>query len=109
MQKVDYLRRDFVLRYVEKQHELNQVFESEAAYTCFWEGVNDREGDLPPEEVQPVKHSSWEYTTYPITDWDGISRGARVGYVCKSCGNGEPEKKRYCGGCGARMDAKKLR
>lgn len=59
--------------------------------------------DIPAADVKPVKYSSWEYRTYPIVDRDGVARRCMRGYVCKACGHGEPEEKRFCGGCGAEM------
>lgn len=60
-------------------------------------------GIIPTADVKPVKYSSWEYRTYPIVDRDGVARRCMTGYVCKACGHGEPEEKRFCGGCGAEM------
>lgn len=59
--------------------------------------------DIELADVKPVKYSSWEYRTYPIFDRDGVARRCMRGYGCKACGHGEPEKKRFCGGCGAEM------
>lgn len=59
--------------------------------------------NMPAADVKPVKYSSWEYRTYPIVDRDGVARRCMRGYVCKACGHGEPEEKRFCGGCGAEM------
>ena len=74
------------------------------------DGVRDEYDDVlnvickqPAADVNPVKYSSWEYCTYPIVDRDGTARRCKKGYVCKACGHGEPEEKRFCGGCGAEM------
>ena len=72
------------------------------AETGAWETQN-RVRELPAADVKPVKYSSWEYRTYPIVDRDGVARRCMRGYVCKACGHGEPEEKRFCGGCGAEM------
>ena len=56
---IDLISRDAILAYTEKQHKLNKVFESDDAYICFWEGINDREGDLKAKDVPPVKHGHW--------------------------------------------------
>ena len=76
---------------------------------CAYSDIQDVCGvisDMPVADVQPVKYSSWEYCTYPIVGRDGVARSCMRGYVCKACGHGEPEEKRFCGGCGADMQIK---
>ena len=79
----------------------------------YYYGANDEYADVrliihkqPTADVKPVKYSSWECCTYPIVDRDGVARRCMRGYVCKACGHGEPEEKRFCGGCGADMRIK---
>ena len=70
------------------------------------DGLSSVLDDIQNADVKPVKYSNWEYRTYPIVDRDGVARSCMRGYVCKACGHGEPEEKRFCGGCGADMRTK---
>ena len=54
----DYISRDDVLKAIDYQHEVNNVFESEAAYVQMWETINDDRG-IKAADVQPVKHGRW--------------------------------------------------
>jgi hypothetical protein len=54
MKMADYISRDDVLKAIDYQHEVNHVFESEAAYVHMWETINDDIG-IKSADVQPVK------------------------------------------------------
>ena len=95
----DLISRDAVLAYTEKQHKLNKVFESEDAYICFWEGINDREGELKAKDVPPVKRGHWIECYTDSHHYSGI---------CSVCGkasirnlNDKPYE--YCPRCRADM------
>lgn len=49
----DYISRDDVLKAIDYQHEVNNVFESEAAYVQMWETINDDRG-IKAANVQPI-------------------------------------------------------
>jgi hypothetical protein len=91
----DYISRDDVLKAIDYQHEVNHVFESEAAYVHMWETINDDIG-IKSADVQPVKHGRWE---------DCEIRGS-LAMRCSVCGNdsGVLYNYAYCPSCGARMD-----
>lgn len=59
----DYIIRDDVLKAIDYQHEVNNVFESEAAYVQMWETINDDIG-IKSADVQPVKRGHWESSQY---------------------------------------------
>lgn len=58
----DYISRDDVLKAIDYQHEVNNVFESEAAYVQMWETINDDNG-IKAVDVQPVKRGRWFHLT----------------------------------------------
>ena len=89
------MHNDKVCHYADERYE-NVVY----ATAC---RISDVVANMPAADVKQVKYSSWEYRTYPIVDRDGVARRCMRGYVCKACGHGEPEEKRFCGGCGAEM------
>jgi hypothetical protein len=91
----DYISRDDVLKAIDYQHEVNHVFESEAAYVHMWETINDDIG-IKSADVQPVEHGRWE---------DCEIRGS-LAMRCSVCGNdsGVLYNYAYCPNCGARMD-----
>jgi hypothetical protein len=98
----EYISRDDVLKAIDYQHEVNNVFESEAAYVQMWETINDDIG-IKAADVQPVKHGKW------IIDNDY--------YTCSRCNHQYLKDKilsmtiypsggipYYCPCCGSRMD-----
>lgn len=101
----DYISRDDVLKAIDYQHEVNNVFESEAAYVQMWETINDDMG-IKSADVQPVKHGYWE----EISDYGGWGD---THYRCSVCGeewyleDGKPKDNNmnFCPRCGAKMDA----
>ncbi len=63
----DYISRDDVLKAIDYQHEVNHVFESEAAYVHMWETIND-DITIKAAEVQPV--DSWIAVTEKLPEID---------------------------------------
>lgn len=98
---MDYISRDDVLKAIDYQHEVNNVFESEAAYVQMWETINDDIG-IKSADVQPVRRGQWKYYK---------NNGIIDTYICTNCENKvemaidiEPSSFCYCPKCGARMD-----
>lgn len=80
----EYIKREDALRYAQ------------------WEGAYKVEQyieELPPEDVQPVKHGRWI--------WDSNAPHREHGaYKCSNCGCHSDFEENYCYNCGARMDLK---
>lgn len=93
--KDDYISKLEAVRILQKAYAEGRIKSKD--------GLSSVLNDIQNADVKLVKYSSWEYRTYPIVDRDGVARRCMRGYVCKACGHGEPEEKRFCGGCGAEM------
>ena len=65
---MDYISRDDVLKAIDYQHEVNNVFESEAAYVQMWETINDDIG-IKSADVQPVDR--WISVDEALPEKDG--------------------------------------
>ena len=94
----DYISRDDVLKAIDYQHEVNNVFESEAAYVQMWETINDDIG-IKSAHVQPVKHGYWEEEEPRVLKCSICGEYAPMNYLGQNCIDS-----RYCPWCGARMD-----
>lgn len=99
----DYISRDDVLKAIDYQHEVNNVFESEAAYVQMWETINDDMG-IKSADVQPVRHGRW-IDIHEYCKMNGyIPSGVAVYYWCSECMKEEEKTSDFCPNCGARMD-----
>lgn len=96
----DYISRDDVLKAIDYQHEVNNVFESEAAYVQMWETINDDMG-IKAADVQPVKRGRWES---PVS----VGNGIKFCSVCRNEAYWDTDYGQqlfdYCPYCGAIMD-----
>lgn len=104
MKMNDYISRDDVLKAIDYQHEVNNVFESEAAYVHMWETINDDMG-IKSADVQPVKHGHWIKENREVGGYFKLYQS----YIhCSECGNehyyGTGTMPKYCDECGTRMD-----
>lgn len=105
----DLINRDGVLAYTEKQHKLNKVFESEDAYICFWEGINDREGELKSVNTNTNNEmGEWEDMFFDEElggTWEAVcslckvptyTKYSKVNYpFCPNCGKPMKQEKEY--------------
>lgn len=95
----DYISRDDVLKAIDYQHEVNNVFESEAAYVQMWETINDDMG-IKSADVQCIKHGRWIAQGDDM--WLCSNRNENIIFSMHE--SDRIEKQRYCCKCGARMD-----
>ena len=113
----DYISRDDVLKAIDYQHEVNNVFESEAAYVQMWETINDDIG-IKSADVQPVKRGHWiEKSEEYYRLWQDSGRSwddmpyfvTGLNFACSCCFNQYDvnaegvEEWDFCPKCGADM------